>query len=126
MSAIAEVLGPLLCLQGGRKKVVKQRLCRRAGKVEWESREEGREGRKEGKRKGSDEGWEAPNILGLKVAVQLPKNSSSSFSATTCCDCTGWNEKRVKGEESERRGEEREGRREEGGRKGRRWSVDSN
>ena len=92
------------------------RLCRRAGKVEWESREEGREGRKEGKRKGSDEGWEAPNILGLKVAVQLPKNSSSSsFSTMTCCDCTGWNEKIVKGEEREERreGGERRGRGEE-------------
>ena len=41
----------------------------------------------------------AINILGLKVAVQLPKNSSSSssFSATTCCDFTGWDEKRVRG-----------------------------
>ena len=74
----------------------------RAGKKEGK-------GRKEGKRKGSDEGWEAPNILGLKVAVQLPKNSSSSFSAMTCCDCTGWNEKRVKGEESEKKRDEREG-----------------
>ena len=36
------------------------------------------------------------------MAVQLPKNSSSSsFSATTCCDFTGWNEKKVKGEERE-------------------------
>lgn len=78
--------------------------------VVQESREEGRKGRKEGKRKGSDEGWEAPNILGLKVAVQLPKNSSSSsFSAKTCCDCTGWNEKIVKGEERRGMGEESEG-----------------
>ena len=41
------------------------------------------------------------------MAVQVPKNSSSSsFSATTCCDFTGWDGKGVRG------GEEREKRRE--------------